>query len=863
MWFRKGNEAQEERREGHERRRFHPMRLLGAGMRALRALFRAIAHFVKKMLRFLFIASGIVAVSIVVVLVGGLFAPDIITVVDKAAPEWVDKQFGTDRHAPSRLHDPYYYAEQTEVVGPDGKTKVACISSPEHRIKIDAYADIPPLFRSAILASEDKSFFEHIGVDMPAIYRAFGKTILNESSSGASTITMQIAKELRQGVGHRSTSEEKIRDIIMALRLDRMFVKEQLFLRYVNMPYFGRGQYGIETASRGYFGRPARDLLLHQVALIVAMINRPALPDRQMLIRVGGPPRTLGEGNWSEVKSGARRVLERMIDLGFITSEEFARASDAIDNDMRSELVSSSGGCGVRDYFMESVRVAYADRFRVNTGGLTIGITRDDELQEQLKYSVEGAVRTYRSRHANDPEIDELRAGALAVRFDGAVLAEVGNVDFRRVKYDAMRQAFRQPGSTFKPFTYGGLVEKQVNELLLSANPPETLSDLVDKATKACVVLDAPVGVSLGRGRGVHVIQNFHSRSKRTPQYWGTMTCKQALGRSQNTAAIRAGQKAGIAHVIELTYRLGMPKDDAHPLQPYPTTAIGASEVNPLGMSGLIAFVNGGYKVIPRFVNDICKDGRSLVAKDDDGRPLVCDLKGERKLALERVLHPATAIVMTDVLRGPVDDSFGTVASLRRGVIPFMDPLGSEIWKLSAKERAERVIVFSEETSGAIAGKTGTATNADGRTSDVWLLLFIPGPEAAPEKGVMLIFWMGKDSKDHALGDRGRMGGGQVPETGGRNWTNAAAPVLKFLQEKRGLLKPGSMFRPVYQDGVLLEWSQKRPREEVPVGSDDEPGVVDPFDPMVDSLLLRELNDRLSAEAQQEVLPTEKSESQE
>src|SRR5205085_8410077 len=106
-------------------------------------------------------------------------------------------------------------------------------------------------------------------------------------------------------------------------------------------------------------------------------------------------------------------------------------------------------------------------------------------------------------------------------------------------------------------------------------------------------------------------IENFHSLTE--AQYRGEISCEVALGESRNTAAMRAGARAGIRNVIELTYRLGMPKDAKHILQPYPTTAIGASEVNPLAMASTASFLNGGFKVTPRFANDICHDGKSLL----------------------------------------------------------------------------------------------------------------------------------------------------------------------------------------------------------------------------------------------------------
>ena len=132
-----------------------------------------------------------------------------------------------------------------------------------------------------------------------------------------------------------------------------------------------------------------------------------------------------------------------------------------------------------------------------------------------------------------------------------------------------------------------------------------------------------------------------------------------------------------------------------------------------------------------------------------------------------------------------------------------MDPLSDAVWKLKPEERRKRMLAFPLEMAGEIGGKTGTATNSDGKTSDVWLLLFVPGPPEHPEKGIVLGFWMGKDSKDHPLGDRGSTGGPGFAESGGRNWVHSAATVLAFLQKERGLLQPGHRFRPIMRDDAL------------------------------------------------------------
>ena len=763
----------------------------------------AFVRFVGRTVRRLFAVIGGLAVLVTAAVVLAYVGfEEIVEAVDSRYADKIDVELGIDRNTIARLRDPSFFAQQSMLVTEDLKT-VACISSPEHRILIHDAANIPPLFVKAILASEDKNFFAHEGVDKAAILRALLLRFLHESRSGASTLTMQIAKNLRGGTGHPSTELEKVGDIVMALRIEREFPRQELLVKYVNLPYFGRGQYGIEAASRTYFGRAASELDLPEVAFIVSLINRPALPDRPFAtdpaLRIREQIR---DANWAEAARGTMRVLDLMFDQGAISEVEHARAADAVEKSLRKQLVPPGSGCGTHDFFLERVRILYKDRFPITKGGLTISITRDDALQDVLARAVDMTVRAYIDRHPDDNDNGQLRAGAFAVEFTGDVLAEVGNVDFKRSKYDVIATGWRQPGSTFKIFTYGGLVERLAKEAIKAAPRSESVEAIAASALERCTVLDAPIFVSLGRGRGAKKIENFHSRSE--PEYRGEISCRIALGESRNTAAMRAGAHAGIRNIIELAYRVGMVKDAKHPLQPYPTTAIGASDVNPLAMASAAAFVNGGARVTPRFANDVCRDGKSLLYSDDEGSAKDCDVKGDAPRPQERVMHPAVAAAMTELLKAPLDiGPTGTAASLRTGVIPGMDPLGDTIWKLKADERKKRTLAFPLDQAGEIAGKTGTATNADGRTSDVWLLLFVPGPPDHPEKGIVLGFWMGKDSKDHPLGSRGSTGGPGFAESGARNWVPSAATVLAFLQKERGLLQPGHRFQTIIGEDAM------------------------------------------------------------
>ncbi len=802
-------------------------------------IFGTVCFFVRLVKRFLIgFALGVISLGAVFI-----FAEEIVGSVDSLKPQLYDKHLGIDRSSIERLRDPAFFSEQSDFVSEDQKT-IACISSPERRVLITDPADIPKLFKDAIVASEDKRFFEHEGVDKLGIVRAFwNRYILGTSMSGASTPTMQIAKNLRGGTGRESTHKEKIGDIVMALRLEQEFSKGQLLGKYVNMPFLGRSAYGIESASRAYFGKPAKDLKLHQVAFIVALINKPGLPDRAFTNdRSATTPEDIRNANWQQVLKGTRRVLELMDDAGMVAPDEYTRAADAIDSSLRADVLPRGNNCGANSYFTEYVRQDLIKRsFRVDKGGLSVSITRDDGLQNALEEAVKMTVKTYLARHVNDLDNGDLRAGAVAIEFTGDVLAEVGNIDFRKFKYDVMAQGYRSPGSTYKIITFGGLVEQLVTETIAEGGETLLLEDVVSRVSKKCSVLDAPIAVSLGRGRGKKWIQNFHSNSQ--PLYRGQIPCVLAVAESRNAAAMRAGQRAGMKNVLNLMHGLGIPKDARYPCLPYPTTAIGACDVNPLSMSTTAAFLNGGYKVTPRFVNDVCKSGKSLIYKDELGGQRDCDPKGSHREPLVRVMHPATSVVVTELFKGPIDISTGSAHSLRTGVIPGMDPLSGENWKLKPEERKKRMLSFPLELSGEIAGKTGTATNADGRTSDVWLTLFVPGPDASPEKGIMLIFWMGKDSKDHALGERGTTGGKGYAESGGRNWTHSAATVLAFLKKERGYLKPGFKFQPMMKDEVLSGFEARRntaPVQEIIPGP-DSPVIIDPFDPKTPPELLKDL----------------------
>jgi hypothetical protein len=359
----------------------------------------AIVRFFGRITRGVLASAGAIVVLIVL---GYVYSEEIVEYADSHYGSDIDERLDIDRSSIARLHERAYFAQESTLVTEDLKT-VACISSPEHRILIDEVEEIPPLFVKAILASEDKNFFKHEGVDKAAIIRAFVKHLLSESRSGASTLTMQIAKHLRGGTGRASTEKEKIGDMVMALRIEREFTRQDLLVKYVNMPYFGRGQYGIEAASRAYFGKPAKELELPQVAFIVALINKPALPDRTFATDPALKSQELvRDANWGEQVRGTIRVLDLMLDQNEITDVDYERAANAVQTSVAQGSSPTQRRLRHERPLPGTGAHSLQGPLPINKGGLTISITRDDALQDVLAKAVAMTVSTYLARHQDD-----------------------------------------------------------------------------------------------------------------------------------------------------------------------------------------------------------------------------------------------------------------------------------------------------------------------------------------------------------------------------------------------------------------------------------------------------------------------------
>jgi hypothetical protein len=743
----------------------------------------AVLRFFGRLVRRFFVALGVLAALIIAGYFGWRRSSRRST---STTPTRSTRAWTSTESTIARLHDRAYFAQQSTLVTEDLKT-VACISSPEHRTLINDAEDIPPLFVSAILASEDKNFFTHQGIDKMAILRALGKRILGESRSGASTLTMQIAKHLRGGTGRTSTELEKVGDIVMALRIEREFPRQELLVKYVNMPYFGRGQYGIEAASRAYFGKPAKELTLPEVAFVVALINKPGtarsrVRDRPDAARaradsrreLGRRARAARPASWTSCSTKGSSTRSSTHGRQVSSTARSARLSCLRPRAAARTTTSSSACASSTRTGFRSTRAASRSRSRATT---------------RCRMSSDAGGRAdaahYLARHPERCGQRSVARRRVRRRLLGRRPRRVGNVNFRQWKYDVIATGWRQPGSTFKIFTYGGLVER-LDERGARGQPQARHGEIAARVLERCTVLDAPIFVSLGRGRGSKKIENFHSRSE--PEYRGEISCRIALGESRNTAAMRAGARAGIKNVIELTYRLGMPKDAKHPLQPYPTTAIGASEVNPLAMAST-ALRERRISRHARLRERRLPRGKSLLETEAQARRM----RHPRAKAHPPGARDAPRRFGGDdrALKGPLDiGPREPRLRLRAGVIPGWTPERRDL-EMKPDERRSACSRF-RSIRRARSPARPARDQCRRKTSDVGCCC--SSRAAAIRRRHRARFWMGKDSKDHPLGERGSTGGPGFAESGARNWVHSAATVLAFLQKERGLLQPETRF---------------------------------------------------------------------
>ena len=419
-------------------------------------------------------------------------------------------------------------------------------------------ADVPPYLVQAIVATEDRRFFEHLGFDPMALARAIVANLrAGRVRQGGSTLTQQLAKNIF--LKPDRTLRRKVQELLLAFWLEANFSKEQIFTLYINRVYLGSGTYGVDAAARRYFGKSARRVSLHEAAVLAGLLKAPS---RYSPVR-----------SRKAAEDRARIVLSTMVAAGFLDAKTAKRTAA-----LKLAPVAGTKRTDAARYFTDWALERVTGFVGRPGADLIVRTTMDTRLQDLAETRLRAAlVKNGRARHIS-------QAALVSMSPDGAVRALVGGRDYRDSQFNRAFQALRQPGSAFKLFVYLAGMENGLS-------PDDRF-------------VDGPLRIGKWQPR------NYSGT------FLGAVTLREAMARSVNTVAVQVSERVGRGRVIDAARRLGI----TSPLKSHPSLALGASEVSLVELTsayGVIA--NGGVAVWPHGISEIRERGGRVLYRRTDG----------------------------------------------------------------------------------------------------------------------------------------------------------------------------------------------------------------------------------------------------
>jgi penicillin-binding protein 1A len=431
--------------------------------------------------------------------------------------------------------------------------------------------EYPDYLIKAVLATEDRRFYEHFGIDVPGTARALNANArAGGVVQGGSSITQQLAKNLF--LSNERTIERKIKEAYLALWLESRLTKNEILKLYLDRGYMGGGAFGVDAAAQYYFGKSARDVTLAEAAMLAGLFKAPS--------------RFSPNVNLPAARARANVVLDNLVDAGFMTDGQVfgARRNPATPIDRRDE---HSPNYYLDWAFDEIKKIVDTLPKTVSERVFVVRTAIDMNLQRETENAIETSLRQY------GHEYHATQSAAVLMDLDGGVRAMVGGRDYGQSQFNRAVDALRQPGSSFKPYVYA--------------------TALANGFKPTSIVVDAPICL------GNWCPQNYGHH------YGGSMTLTQAITHSINTVAVRlsiavggGNPKAGRAKIIETAHKMGI----RTPLPDSSSLPIGAAEVTVLDHTGAYAtFPNLGKAVTPHAALEIrTPSGPSLWRWDRDGQ---------------------------------------------------------------------------------------------------------------------------------------------------------------------------------------------------------------------------------------------------
>jgi penicillin-binding protein 1A len=402
------------------------------------------------------------------------------------------------------------------------------------------YPELPKSLVEAVVATEDRRFFDHLGIDVIGLARAAAVNLMAlRVVQGGSTISQQLAKNAF--LTPERSFRRKLLEVMMAFWLEAKYEKTQILSMYLNRVYLGAGTYGVDAAARRYFRVAAKDLTLEQSAIIAGLLK--------------APTRYAPSNNPKAARKRASVVIENMLAAGYLTTAQAGKARNRLAKTIarvpsRASSGQASGSTGGR-YFADWIHEQLADYVSQSGRSLIVQTTLDRKLQQMAERAVE------KSLAGEGRKVAAGEAALVAMTDNGAVRAMVGGRDYGKSQFNRAVSAHRQAGSTFKLFVYLAGLEHGFR--------PDT------------VFSDRPVTVGKWKPR------NFSA-------YKGRVSFQDGLSRSLNSVAVQVSEKAGREQVIEAAVRLGL--RDA--MKPHPSIALGVATTTPLEITSAYATIAAG-----------------------------------------------------------------------------------------------------------------------------------------------------------------------------------------------------------------------------------------------------------------------------
>jgi penicillin-binding protein 1A len=465
----------------------------------------------------------------------------------------------------ARLHDPILLTlddrpPNLTILASDG-TVLAERGLRRGYVRLDR---LPPYLPQAVLATEDRRFYNHLGVDPVGLVRAGMRNLIAGSVvQGGSTITQQLAKNLF--LSPDRTMARKLEEAMYAIWLERRFTKDEILELYLNRVYFGGGTYGVEAAARRYFGRSARSVTLTQAALLAGLLKAPSryAPTRSVELAT----------------TRVDVVLDNMVEAGFLSSAE---AETAAAEPLRLRTFSDETGY---PYAVDWVAETLPEVVGNTEGDLVVETTIDAGLQRAAQLTLRQTL------DAEGKDLDVSEGAVVVLDTSGGIKALIGGRSYRSSPFDRAVKALRQPGSAFKPFVYLTALE--------SGYTPDSIAN------------DEPVAV------------DGWAPKNHTGTYRGAVTLRDSFAQSINTVAVKLADEVGRGNVVSTARRLGIRSE----LHDRPSLALGTAEVTPLELvAAYVPFANGGEGITPHIIARVRNgDGKLLYEYKGAGLTRVVD----------------------------------------------------------------------------------------------------------------------------------------------------------------------------------------------------------------------------------------------